>query len=108
MDGADRPTALLTEITPPPPRPRHLRVALAIGALMLVPAGIGIWSQLAGSTDTNGPTPERLCALLEGGWTPDQLAGGDAWKSWPDSESMVSRGIDITKAAGEGGCGDMV
>jgi hypothetical protein len=108
MDGADRPTALLTEATPSPRRPGRLRAALAIGALMLVPAGIGIWSQLAGRTDTNGPTPERLCALLEGGWTPDQLAGGDGWKSWPDSHSMVSRGIDIAEAADRGGCGDMV
>jgi hypothetical protein len=107
MDGADRPTTLLDEATPAK-QPRHLRVALAIGALMLVPVGIGIWSQSAGSTDTNGPTPERLCALLEGGWTPDQLAGGDSWKSWPDSRSMVSRGIDIAEAAGKGGCGDMV
>lgn len=96
-------------MTPEPqrrPKRRLNRDLVIVAAIVAVIVAGWLASRLS---DNDEPTSEeRLCSLLEGGWTGDQLASNDQWKDWPDSQSPVSRSIELADAADRGGCFNLV
>lgn len=108
MDGSDKPS---TEPTTTAPRrrwrPEHPRAAITIAVLVLALVGAGLWSTLSGKGSDDG-TPASLCALLRDGWTGDELAANDEWKTWPDRQSPTSRRTEIVVAASKGDCFQLI
>lgn len=98
-------------MTTPAPQtePKSLLGAkITIAAIVLIISASAILAIVRKSNDVErSGTPEYLCELLRSGWTTDQLAANDEWQDWPANQSPLSRGIEITSAADNGGCFDL-
>lgn len=93
-------------MTTPAPRQPKRRIDPAFVVVMIIVVVIILAGAVAGwlSGREEPSSEEQLCSLLKGGWTSDQLVGNDQWKDWPDSQSPLSRTIDLVDAANRGGC----
>lgn len=94
----------------PPPQPRP-REPLGAGAVLFLTIGGVILAVMilgsiikAVSGDEEPTSEERLCTLLDGGWTTSQLIANNVWVDWPEQQSPLSRSIEVAKAAERGGC----
>lgn len=109
---SQRSTSDIETVTDSPAPQRRPKEPIGGGwTFVLILGGIVLALAVVGSIfggDEDAPSPEqRLCDLLRGGWTTAQLIGNDQWQDWPDSQSPLSREIDLADAADQGGCFDL-
>lgn len=112
--AASRPRDAQTMTTPAPHAPKRASWlpkkihGWQVLLVFLVIFGIAVIATGGFGDDKPDPTPaERLCTLLQTGWSTGQIAVGDEWKEWPEAQSPISRGIEIAAAADRGGCGHL-
>ncbi|TDV40111.1 hypothetical protein [Actinophytocola oryzae] len=65
----------------------------------VVAAIVVVGSILSGGKSNEPTSNERLCALLDTGWTPGELVYSDVWVDWPETMSRFERETRIVKSA---------